>query len=50
MQVLVNFLDGTSQSAIWVTTGPDAGGDDGTNWGVWGILSTSRNAKFSRLR
>ncbi len=34
MQVLVNFLDGTSQSAIWGTTSPNAGGAFGTNWGL----------------
>ncbi|WP_199247548.1 PEP-CTERM sorting domain-containing protein [[Phormidium] sp. ETS-05] len=34
MQVLVDFLDGTSESTIWGTTGSNAGGAFGTNWGL----------------
>ncbi|MBE9116100.1 PEP-CTERM sorting domain-containing protein [Lusitaniella coriacea LEGE 07157] len=32
MRVLVEFLDGTFEEAIWGTTGVNAGGAFGTNW------------------
>ncbi|MEO0534932.1 MAG: PEP-CTERM sorting domain-containing protein [Cyanobacteria bacterium P01_A01_bin.123] len=41
MRILVEFLNGTSQEAIWGTTGTNTGGAFGTDWGLTFSNSTT---------
>lgn len=47
MKILVDFLDGSSEEAIWGTTGTNAGGAFGTNWGLTFSGSTTFSSSWT---